>query len=108
MAGFGLKCWDSEGNVTLDLTDTVSRLRFQTIVGTDESGSVILPDITGRQTAHFAVSQAVPPAGLAATSVPQGYASHTVNRVDTKILWNNLGTRHKPVATSLVLVFLYT
>lgn len=108
--GFGLKCWDSSGNVTLDINDTVSRLRFQTLVGTNENSSIVLPDIAGRQTAHFSLGQAVPSATLAATSIPQGFASHTVSRVATltKISWNNLGTRHKPCATSLILVFVYT
>lgn len=108
--GFGMKCWDSSGNVTLDIVDTINRLRYQTTLGSDESGSIILPDIAGRQTTQFALCAVVPPAEKTATSIPQGYASHIIYReaTSTKISWSNVSTRHKPVATSLLLVFLYT
>ena len=107
MADFGLKCWDSQGNVTLDLSDTVSRLRFQTIAGTNESGSISLPDIVGKSVIGFAQSFAFPDPVLLATTFPHGYHEHDVNVNGSKITWIPKGVSHKPNATSNVLVFIY-
>jgi len=109
MTDFGLKTWDSSGNVTLDLTDTISRLRFSTIVGTGVTGSIILPDLAGKQVVAFSQSAAFPPAAKAATSFPRGYHEHSVEILGgTKVKWSPLGVSHMPNATSNVLVFIYT
>ena len=104
---FGLKTWDSQGNVTLDLTDTISRLRFQTIAGTGVSSSINLPDIAGKSVVPISYSIAFPPAALAATQIPQGYHNHLAYVDGTKLVWEAEGMKHKPNATSTILLFIY-
>ena len=108
MSDFGMKCWDAQGRQTLDLTDTISRLRFQTVAGTDQSGSIYLPDIVGKQSVGFAISVAIPPAAYQATTFPQGYHAHYVTVNGSKVSWEPQGLSHKPNATSNIIVFLYT
>lgn len=107
MADFGLKCWDSQGNVTLDLTDTISRLRFYTIAGTNQSSSIVLPDIAGKSVVAITQLLAVPNATLAATTVPYGFHDHSAYVVGSKLIWEAQGIKHRPNATSAVLLFIY-
>ena len=107
MTDFGLKCWDSQGNVTLDLTDTISRLRFAHTAGTDESSSITLPDIVGKNVVGFAQSVAIPDVAFQATTYPQGYHEHDVSINGSKVIWTPQGVSHKPNATSNILVFIY-
>ncbi len=56
MADWGLKCWDAERNLTLDLSEKIGRVRFQTKVLAGVTGSVWLPDMSGKSTTAFAFS----------------------------------------------------
>lgn len=109
MGDFGLKTWDSHGNVTLNLSDTISRLRFSTTAGTGVTGSIILPDIVGKKVAAFSQPAAFPPAAKTATTFPHGYHEHSVEiKAGGKIYWAPAGVTHKPNATSNILVFIYS
>ena len=55
MADYGLRIWDAAGNIRLDLTDKITRLRYTTIAAANTSGSVDLPDIAGLLSVEFAV-----------------------------------------------------
>ena len=107
MADFGLKTWDSQGNVTLDLTDTISRIRFTTDVAGTTTGSVRLKDIVGKKTAAFSYTLSIPNVSLQATEIPQGNHNHQVTVNGSIVTWSPLGVKHKPAASSTILVFLY-
>ena len=54
MALYGLRVRDANGNITLDLTDRITRLRYSVEVDANADGSVDLPDIEGKETAQIA------------------------------------------------------
>ncbi len=89
MATYGLKTWGSGGNLTLDLTDSITRLRYS--IETSSTGSTVLSDISGKSTVQFAM-----PLG---NGVPQ-----VVSRSGTTISWLAAPSGG---ATCLILVFIY-
>jgi hypothetical protein len=108
MTDFGLRCWDSKGRVTLNLEDTISRLRYKGIAGTNQTGSIILPDIVGKSVVAFSQPAAAPDPIYTATTFPHGYHEHSVEiKAGGKVFWAPLGVSHKPNATSTILVFIY-
>ena len=99
MADYGLRIWDAAGNIQLDLTDKITRLRYITIAAADTSGSVDLPDIAGLSSVEFAVL---------INSTYWNMVCHSVSRSGTVISWSpNPGTSYSS-GDSLILVFLYT
>ena len=99
MADYGLRIWDAAGNIQLDLTDIITRLRYITIAAAGTSGSVDLPDIAGLSSVEFAVL-------INPTSTR--VACHSVSRSGTVISWSpNSGTGYSS-GDSLIFVFLYT
>ena len=100
MALYGLRVRDASGNVTLDLTDRITRLRYSVEVDADTDGSVDLSDIDGKETAQVAVS-------LETNKTP-----HVVERSGTTIFWYAkslaLGGVSYPSGRSMIVVFLYT
>lgn len=93
---YGLRIKDASGNVKLDTTHQISRLRYVTYVSAGASGSVELADISGLSSLEF---------GIAVNGVG---VTHTVTRSGTTISWSpNNGTRFSSSDT-LVFVFLYT
>lgn len=56
MADYGLKCWDAGRNLTLDVSEKISRVRFQTIALAGVESSIYLPDMAGKSTTAFAIS----------------------------------------------------
>jgi len=97
MADYGLKLWDASGNLTLDLTDTITRLRYSIEVADGVSDSIVLSDIDGKSTAQFGLP-------LEADKMPHG-----VSRSGTTISWTaRQGGPSGPASSdTLVLVFLY-
>ncbi len=55
MSDYGLKVWDASGNVTLDTTDSITRLRYSNEVAADASSSVTLSDISGLDSVEISV-----------------------------------------------------
>jgi len=99
MADYGLRIWDAAGNIQLDLTDKITRLRYITIAAADISGSADLSDIAGLSSVEFAVL--INPASW-------DVACHSVSRSGTVISWSpNSGTNYSS-GDSLIFVFLYT
>lgn len=92
---YGLRCWDADGNKTLDVDENITRVRFQIEVLANVSSSVDLPDILGKSTIQLGL-------GLA-----EGRTPHVVTRNNTKILWRARGDTHFPSGSSLVQVFIY-
>lgn len=96
MSDYGLKCWDSERNSTLDVTDKISRVRFQTEVSGGVTASIVLADISGKSVAAI---------GLALES---GKTAHAVSiKSGTIVRWKAHGTVLWPSSDTLVQVFLY-
>ncbi len=93
---YGLRVKDASGNVKLDTSHRISRLRYVTYVSAGASGSVDLADIAGLSSLEVCIA-------VNGTGV-----SHTVTRAGTTISWSpNNGTRFSS-ADTLVYVFLYT
>jgi len=96
MSDYGLKVFDSGGVCTLDVTDTLTRLRYSVEVAAGVSSSIVLSDISGKNTAQFGL-------GLENSKTPHG-----VSRSGTTISWTARGdATHRPSSKNLVLVFLY-
>jgi hypothetical protein len=54
---FGLQCFDSTGNITLDFTDRITRVLFSRVVAADTTGSYVieLPDGNVNRTFSYAI-----------------------------------------------------
>ena len=98
MADYGLRVWDAAGNIQLDLTDRITRLRYSTTAAAGVAGSIDLPDITGLESAEFSV--------LLTTDVP--YCPHSVLRSGTTISWSPTSGDHYSSGDSCIFVFLFT
>ena len=96
MADYGLKVWDSAGTLILDLTDTITRLRYSGEVAAGVDGSIVLSDINGKSTVEIGVA-------LEDEKLP-----HFVSRSGTTISWTAKSNPYYDSSNSLVLVFLYT
>ena len=96
MADYGLRIWDAAGNIQLDLTDKITRLRYSTTAAAGVSGSIDLPDIAGLLTCEFS---------LLINPEAQENCSHAVSRSGTVISWTLA-----PYSSwdSAIFVFLYT
>lgn len=100
MSDYGLRVFDSSGNVKLDTTDTITRLRYSNEVAADASSSTTLTDIGGLGSVEISVA-------IENTAIYNEVA-HLVTRSGTTISWvSQNGTVYNP-ADSLVFVFLYT
>jgi len=96
MADYGLKIFDASGNVTLDTSDTITRLRYSVEVAAGVSGSIVLSDIDGKSTCEFGIA------------LEDAKTPHVVTRSGTTISWApRQGTSTWPSSNTLVLVFLY-
>lgn len=64
---YGLRCWDPNGNITLDVTDRLSRVLtiFNIPVGV-HSGSVSLPSASGEIWVHVANKERANASGVLA------------------------------------------
>ena len=93
---FGMRIWDASGNRVLDVADRLTRLRYSVEVAAGVSGSIDLPDISGKLTAEWAEM-------INFSTIWQ--CPHEVSRSGTLISWiaPSFGS-----VNSLILVFLYT
>jgi hypothetical protein len=55
MPTYGLRVRDPSGNIILDITDIVARIRYSNVVAADTSGSVELADISGKTVYPFSI-----------------------------------------------------
>lgn len=76
MSDYGLKCWDSGGNQTLDTTDLVTRLRHSQYLMATTNGTINLPDLAG-----------VPAGQICLAATPGVGQPHNVQRVATSGVW---------------------
>lgn len=95
MSDFGLQVFDSDGNLTLDLSDTITRIRYSNEVSAGVNGSTVLADISGKSTCQFGIA-------LETAKVP-----HVVTRSGTTISWTARSGGGLSSSNTLVLVFLY-
>jgi len=102
MALYGLRVKDANGNITLDITDRITRFRYSHEAAIREDGSANLADINGLQSIEFSI-------GL--DPLYRG-ASHKVWRNGTTIHWQHSceGAEwwHPAPVPSLIFCFLYT
>jgi len=98
MADYGLKVFDSSGNVTLDTTDTITRFRYSKEVAADASSSVTLSDISGLDSVEISVS----------TDSSFDSIGHDVSRSGTTITWTAKSSVLGASSASLIFVFLYS
>jgi len=98
MSDYGLKVWDASGNVTLDTTDSITRLRYSNEVAADASSSVTLSDISGLDSVEISVG------------LEDDFAktAHDVSRSGTTITWTAQSGTFNNSADSLIFVFLYS
>ena len=76
---YGMRVWDANGNLKLDVTDRVTRLRYENSVDEESNGnSGALADIDGYDSIQFSISQAK--SGF-------GDHEHLVTRSGTTITW---------------------
>jgi len=99
MSDYGLKVWDASGNVTLDTTDSITRLRYSNEVAADASSSVTLSDISGLDSVEIAVSVG---------SSIYASACHLIERSGTTITWTAQSGTMYSSTDSLIFVFLYS
>jgi len=96
MADYGLKLRDADAVLTLDTIDQLCRFRYSVEVSSGGSGNVVLSDISGFETLHFAVC------------LETRKAAHLVTRSGTTISWVSQAALGLVSGDSLVLVFLIT
>lgn len=95
---YGVKIWDADGNVILDPTGIIARLRYSVVAAAGVSGSIVLADISGKDTIEFGI-----------LNEDEGGIPHHVYRSGTTIYWNHETLTHFGISRdTLVLVFLYS
>ena len=99
MVDYGLKCWDSGRNLTLDTTERISRVRYQTTATKTESDSIVLADINGKLTMQFAVPIVTPTFGNPGIG-------HVVRRDSTTIYWRPIPSAVQN-SSSVIVVMMY-
>ena len=105
MSSYGLKIWDSLGNLKLNTNERLARLVYSTVVGKTESGNVTLPDIEDYETVEFGICL------MATASSVTGSAPHVVTRDGTTISWAvdpDPNRDYIAASPTLILVFMYT
>lgn len=100
MADYGLKVFDSGGNVVLDVSDKITRFRYGNEVSAGASSNTTLSDINGLSSVELSI--AINP------SYPANFAAHLVARSGTTITWTEQSGDSYVSIDSLIFVFLYT
>lgn len=96
MAGYGVRIYDSSGNITLDITDEIGRYIYFTMAYPNTNGSVTLNEINGKKTCEF---------GICAVS---GGLAHYVYRSGNTIYWRARDTSVRHSQYTYIMVFLYS
>lgn len=104
MPDYGLRIRDADANVTLDITDRLTRVVLFLSVAYNESGFISLPDIAGRQYVFFSLPVGVPGAGQ---------SSHVVSVDGNTFAWTPYGwdpeyNNYSAAYASLILLIAYT
>jgi len=95
---YGLKIYDSSGNVVLDITDKITRYRYSTEAPSNTNGSVELSDISGIQSVEFSLK----------LDTTYNTCPHLVTRSGNTISWSHQSGDNYSSANSLIFIFLYT
>ena len=98
MADYGLKIFDASGNVTLDVADKITRLRYSNEVSAGASSNTTLSDISGLSSVEISVG----------ISPDFNKCAHSITRSGTTISWAEQSGDYFNSANSLLFVFLYT
>jgi len=98
MADYGLKIFDSDGNVTLDVSDKITRFRYSDEVAAGASSNTTLSDISGLSSVQFSI-----PTTKSVFDCP-----HSISRDVTTISWAAQNVGAFDSTNSLIFVFLYT
>jgi hypothetical protein len=92
--GYGLRLRDASGNVILDTSDMVARIRYYVVVNSGVSDSITLSDINGKTTAAFSIS------------LEDNKIAHSVTISGTTFSWVaqsfTLGMFSRPSSSSLI------
>lgn len=98
MADYGLKVFDSGGNVVLDVSDKITRFRYGNEVSAGASSNTTLSDINGLSSVEISVS----------LETDWLKCAHLIARSGTTITWTAQSGGNYQSANSLIFVFLYT
>jgi len=103
MSDFGLRIKDAVGNILLNITDKITRLRYSTQINADTNGNTTLSDITGHSTVEFSVM----------LETGGDKCQHSVTRTGTTIAWVYQegyagAVKVYSSAKSAIFVFMYT
>ena len=91
----GLRTRDASGNILVDISSRLTRLRYSVEVAAADSGSITLDDLTGLSTAEIAIINKASPAWTD--------AAHLVSRSGNTISWSP----DVIAVNSIILVFIY-
>lgn len=94
---YGIKVWNEDGELLLDVGDTIGRRRYTANVDQNADGNTTLSDISGKSTFQFAydISQ-----GLMGTTM-----GHLVTRSGTTISWTNRSGPHYEDSQVFVIIY---
>ncbi len=98
MSNYGLKVYDSDGNLTLNYTDRITRLRYSTVASADNSGNTTISDIGGRD--YLVLSFGLESQGR--------YYPHIASVAGTTLSWTPRDEGGYYSCDSLILLFYYT
>lgn len=93
---YGLRIKDAAGNVLVNYTDTLTRLRWSYVSPASEAGSIVLSDIDGLSSVEFGIA------------LDGNKCGHTVIRSGTTISWSPNSFGAIGSSDTLICVFLYT
>jgi hypothetical protein len=98
MADYGLIAFNSKGNKILDITDTLTRLRYADIIASGTSSSVVLSDIAGLKSTEISIK----------TDIRFQYVAHSVSRSGTTFSYTAQSNALYGSSQSVIFMFLYT
>lgn len=98
MSDYGLRVRDASGNIMLNATDRITRLRYATVAEAGANGSIELDDLTGIESIEITIP----------INSMWAYHPHTVSRTGNIISWEALSCSIFPSGASAIFVFLYT
>jgi hypothetical protein len=98
MSEYGLRVKDAAGNVLLDSDDLTFRVRYHGVVSSGSSGSVNLPDISGKSVELLSIP------------LTEYALAHEVSRNGNTISWtaktSGSGSYYFPSSDSIIVVIL--
>jgi len=104
MSEYGLRIWDSIGNIITDITDRLNRHRYNNEVNAGVSSNTVLSDINGLTTIEMSVMINPPITHVVAT---YSKCPHQIVRSGTTITWTAASGTYHTSNDSLLSVFFY-